>query len=374
MKMNDNPYLNSISISGFKSIGTGSDAVNLSLADVNLIIGANGSGKSNLLSFFNMLNHMMAGAFQKYVGKNGTAENILHFGSKRTQVIQAALEFTDGDNTDIYSVYLAKTSQDSLMILNETITWNGMAYPLASGLNESCLSLDNIYVSSEKIVKQALAHCKPFQFHDTSRNARIRDASDIDNNRSIMSDGGNLAAFLYRLKNTSNYKRYYDRIINKIQFVMPQFADFILEPQALNPDYIKLRWRAKNEAEYTFGADQLSDGTMRFMALATLLLQPPDLLPSVIIIDEPELGLHPQAIGILSAMMKTAALHSQIIVATQSARLIDSFDCANIIVAEYDEENECSRFRHLDEETLSAWLNDYSLSELWEKNVLGGQP
>ena len=375
MLMDNKSKLHRIKVSGYKSIGSGKNSIDLNLSNINIIIGPNGAGKSNIVSFFKMLGNIMTGAFQMYVGKNGSAENLLYFGSKNTPVINASLEFQNERNTDVYEIALGKAVQDSLIFLSESIIWNGKRFELASGQQETFLLSDEVKHSSEKIVRGILSNCRTFQFHDTSATAYIRGATRIDNNRFLMSDGGNIAAYLYMLKNKSQeYKKYYERIVEKIHFVMPQFSDFILEPQALNEDYIKLQWKSTDGVEYPFGPEQFSDGSIRFIALATLFLQPPELLPSVIIIDEPELGLHPLAIDILASMIKTAALHSQIIVATQSARLIDSFEPSNIIVAEYDKSNKCSSFKHLDEEELKDWLEDYSISELWEKNVLGGQP
>lgn len=368
--------LKKINISGFKSIDNKrNNALKLDLADINIIIGPNGAGKSNLISFFKMLNNMMTGALQTYIGQNGSAEYFFHFGSKKTPIIRADLEFINQKNKDVYSFSLVKAVQDSLIFSTEAITWNDRKIELASGQKESYLTSENVSYSSEKIVKMILSNCRAFQFHDTSSTSHIRNTVRIDNNRRIMSDGGNIAAYLYMLKNKSDlYRKYYNRIIEKIRLVIPQFNDFILEPSALNDNYIKLQWCEKDELDYILGSDQLSDGSIRFIALASLFLQPPDMLPNVIIIDEPELGLHPQAIDILASMIKTAAQHSQIIVATQSERLIDSFAPEQIIVAQYNNQKKCSEFKKLNSEELTDWLKDYSLSELWDKNVLGGQP
>lgn len=370
----DKSTLRRIKIEGYKSISSGSDALDLTLSDVNIIIGANGAGKTNIVSFFKMLNNIMTGAFQSYVGRNGSAENLLHFGSKYTQIMKAELEFANEKDTDTYLFSLAKAVQDSLIFLSESIIWNGKQFDLSSGQKESYLLSDNANHQYEKIVRMILSNCRAFQFHDTSDTSHIRGAAKVDNNRFLMSDGGNVASYLYMLKNTEKHKKYYSRIVEYVRFVVPQFLDFILEPQALNKDYIKLQWKSTDELEYPFGAEQFSDGSIRFIALATLFLQPPELLPNVIVIDEPELGLHPQAVDILASIIKTASRHTQVIVATQSARLIDSFQPSQIIVAEYDKIKKCSFFKHLDENELGVWLDDYSVSELWEKNVLGGQP
>ena len=155
---------------------------------------------------------------------------------------------------------------------------------------------------------------------------------------------------------------------------MPQFGDFSLDVLSGNKNYVRLNWTDSSGSDYLFGPDQISDGSLRFMALTTLLLQPPSLLPSFIVIDEPELGLHPSAAAILAGMIRTASQSAQLLIATQSTRLVDEFSAEELLIVERDEENKCSVFRKLDVRQLSEWLERYNLSDLWEKNVLGGQP
>jgi len=367
-------YLSNLKIAGYKSIASNDLAQTISLKNVNIIIGANGAGKSNFVSFFKMLNNIMTGALQLFVGKNGTAENILFFGSKKTPLLSAKLEFANEQNKDIYEFSLVKSVQDSLIFSEEKIKWNDKEFVLGGGQKESVLFTSEQLNSAQRIIKTILSSCKAFQFNDTSDTSHIRNSSEINNNKFLFSDAGNIASILYLLKNKKEYLNYYKRIVDYVRFVVPQFDDFELEPNPLNPEYIKLRWRQKGELEYILGPEQLSDGSIRFIALATLFLQPPSLLPNVIIIDEPELGLHPQAVDILATLIKTAAQHSQVIAATQSERLIDSFNSDDILVVEYDKKNNCSFFKRLDSKELSGWLKDYSLSQLWEKNILGGQP
>jgi predicted ATPase len=189
----------------------------------------------------------------------------------------------------------------------------------------------------------------------------------------LRDNAGNLAAFLFTMANNGEWKKHYDRIVRNIQLVLPQFGDFVLRPSPLNKDYIRLDWREKRK-DYLFGPHLLSDGSLRFMALATLLLQPAESLPKVIILDEPELGLHPTAISSLSGMIRTASVNSQVILATQSPRLVDEFNIDQIVIVERDETKDRSLVKRLDEKNLAEWLERYSLSDLWEKNVLGGRP
>ena len=160
-------------------------------------------------------------------------------------------------------------------------------------------------------------------------------------------------------------------MVSSVQMIMPSFGDFYLEP---DNGYVSLNWQDNSPNDYVFTSDQFSDGTIRFIALATLLMQPKETMPSVIIIDEPELGLHPFAIGQLAEMIREASLHAQVIVSTQSAMLIDEFPAECVTVIENSETDNYTTARQLDSTQLEAWLNDYSLSELWTKNVIGGQP
>ncbi len=370
--------LKEITISGYKSLGTETQPVRLELSDLNIIIGANGVGKSNFISFFQMLANMMTGALQIYIGKNGSSESLLRFGSKKTKMLSASLVFENEKFSNTYDFSLVKAVNDTLIFAEEAITAenkiNGrkQRFELCSGQKESFLLTEEASHSSERVVRAILSGCKTFQFHDTSPEAHIRNAANIDNNRSLMSDGGNVAAYLYMLK--MGYGRYYNRIVEHVRYVMPSFYDFFLEPQVLNPQWIKLQWLEKGNLDYIFGPEHFSDGTLRFIALATLFLQPPELMPQVIFVDEPELGLHPQAVDVLASIVQKAAKETQVIMATQSPRLVDSFDYQNMIVAEKDRETGCTMLKRLKENDVKIWLEDYSLSQIWEKNIIGGQP
>jgi len=199
--------------------------------------------------------------------------------------------------------------------------------------------------------------------------ADIRQARFIHENRWLMPDARNLAPMLFAYKRREDVV--YKRIVSTLRKILPEFEDFDLEPSRLNPNEILLTWR-KRGSDYLFGAHQISDGTLRAMAIVTLLLQPEDDLPDVIILDEPELGLHPQALEIVAGLIRAASLKSQVIVATQSPTFLNSFEPAEIITVESHQGQ--SRFRRLEIDQLKDWLDDYSMGELWQRNVLGGGP
>jgi predicted ATPase len=373
--------LKSIRLEGYKSINQ--DGQTIDFGDVTILLGANGVGKSNIVSFFKMLNYLTTGALQNYIASGGFAEAFLYYGSKQTNRIRACIQFLDDKACDDYKFTLSHAAGDILIFTEEVLEYRKInsnqpyVITLNPGVRES--DLKDYYkrkdlpqhnkLVSQKIF-QLLKGCQVFHFHDTSESSKIKNSGYIEDNQFLRSDAGNLAAFLYGLKNDTVNYRYYEKIIRYIKLVMPQFKDFDLYPSKNNERYVMLNWR--DNRDFLFGPHQISDGSLRFMALATLLLQP--ILPSVIILDEPELGLHPSAIAYLAGMVKSTSVKCQIIMATQSPRLVDEFDAENIVVVERNGNNNYSEFKKLDMDKLRAWLELYSLSEVWEKNIIGGQP
>lgn len=219
------------------------------------------------------------------------------------------------------------------------------------------------------LIRGYLGAWTTYHFHDTSTHAPLRKTARLDDNRFLRSDGSNLAAFLYLLR--ERHHESYRLIQRTVQRITPFFDDFELNPRALHRDFIRLEWRHKGSDKY-FDVSSLSDGTLRFIALTTLLLQPTELRPPMILIDEPELGLHPAAISILGGMVRMASKDGQVILSTQSSLLLDEFEPQDVLVAE--RVNMGTQLRRLDPEPLRVWLEDYSLGQLWEKNELGGRP
>jgi predicted ATPase len=361
-----------IDISGYKSI----EQMSIELGNMNVMIGENGAGKSNLVSFFNLLSSMMDRKLQFYVGEAGGASTLLFYGSETTSAIDAKMSFSAGSRADLnYHVRLAHAANDTLIFNEETVELNffnsteqPIVHALGSGHRETrMLELENQLLIGA--TAYLLKHCRAYQFHNTSNTARVRQSVYVHDNRTLRHDASNLAAVLYAIK--ARKKPYYQRIIDTIQQIAPWFEDFILEPLKLKKEMVRLDWKERGR-EIVFGPDQLSDGTLRAMSLITLLLQPEKELPSLVVIDEPELGLHPSAIVVIAALLKQASHHAQVIVATQSAIFLDEFDPEDVIVV--DRENGRSSFTRQDPERLKSWLEEYSLGEIWQKNVIGGGP
>lgn len=364
--------LGRLRIEGFRSIR----ATSLEMRDLNVLIGANGAGKSNLISFFKLMNELMAGRLQQHIGETGRATANLHFGPKVTPQMEAELEFEVENGTDTYQMRLFHATGDSLVFAEENLRFHQRSYqsprvvPLGAGHQES--KIGDKAAEGEptaKALRHLLNHCRVYHFHDTSPTARVRNYCYVGDNRWLMPDAANLAAILYKLK--SQKETVYRRIVATIRQVAPYFDDFDLEPTGPNGRDIILNWRHR-KSDLVFGPHQLSDGTLRAICLISLLLQPEDDLPYLIVVDEPELGLHPFALNVVASLFQAVSHHTQVLVSTQSSTFLDSFDADDIVVVERD--GEASRFERPNAEKLNDWLEDYSLGEVWEKNIIGGGP
>jgi len=351
----------------------------IEFGDVTVFLGANGAGKSNIVSFFRMLAYMNTGALQEYIGRFGGSDSLLHYGRQTTQQIQAELEFEGDDRRTTYRMTLADAAPDTLIFTNEAVEFQREGHPqrqeiaLGSGHKESALIERAVRgdTTCQALLKY-LWNSRTYQFHDTSGAARIRKECYIEDAGPLRSDAGNLAAFLNAMR--VGQPECYGRIVETVRMAFPSFGDFELEPSPLNERTILLNWREKDRSEHLFGPHQLSDGTLRFMALTALFLQPPENLPGVIVIDEPELGLHPYAVSLLAAMIKSASIHCQVVLATQSITFVNHFLPENVVVVE--RENGASVTKRLDTEQLAVWMEEfgYGVGDMWDRNMFGGRP
>lgn len=321
-------------LKGFKSI----KAMELELHPLNILIGANGAGKSNLVSFFKMLNEMMAGRLQQHIGTSGRAQSLLHFGAKITPQIEARLEFDVENGTDIYDLRLCHAVGDTLIFAEETLSFwpTGESSPrvddFGAGHQETKIrEKADAGVATASTIRYLLNRCRVYHFHDTSATAGVRQSCYVGDNRWLMPDAGNLAALLLRFREENSSA--YHRIVRTIRLIAPFFDDFDLEPDRANR--VILNWREK-ASDRVFGPHQFSDGTLRAICLTTLLLQPKDELPKLIVVDEPELGLHPYALNVIAAVFGKAAEHTQIIISTQSSPLLDNFNSEDVITVNRD--------------------------------------
>lgn len=368
--------LKSVAFAGYCSYNHNITENKLNFNQINVIIGANGAGKSNLVSFLQMISTMMSRGLRHYTALHGGIDSLLYFGQKSTDIMSGNLHITDNENhrETEYCFSLSPSTNGQFFFTNERLAsqhndseYEAFDIDFGNGHFESnMLDTEHDYV---RCMCNYLKQLRAFHFNDTSLRSAMRKPVNVVDDVQIRSDGGNIAAFLWRIRET-NFP-YYQRILRYVRMILPQLADFYLQEELGRQ--ISLRWQVAG-GEEILGAHQMSDGALRFIALTTLLLQPPDTAPPTIILDEPEIGLHPHALAILANEIRMAAKNSQIIVATQSPLLLNHFSADDVITAEYDHTQRKSVLHRHSEEKLSEWLKDYSLGELWEKNVLGGTP
>ena len=358
--------IDKLTIKGFKSL----QDVELELGKLNVLIGPNGAGKSNFISYFEMLREMVEERLQVWVAKRGGADRLLSYGAKETPMMSSHIQF--GDNA--YQFALSQTDDDRFVFTDESLHfgeippgpiqisgWGNREAKVKSQIRSGVpLRADYCYAS--------ITSWKVYHFHDTSDTARVKLTQALHDNQYLRHDASNLASYLFILRR--DHFEVYDQICKIVKLAIPFFAEFVLEPYEIRPEEytIHFRWRQES-SDYQFLPSQLSDGSLRFICLVTALLQPDP--PATIIIDEPELGLHPYAITLLGSLMRSASLRTQIITATQSVPFLNEFSIDDLIVVE--RKDGASVFSRLDESEFEMWLDDFSVGELWEKNVLGGR-
>lgn len=357
--------LRAFEIRGFKSIRD----QRVDIGDINIVIGPNGAGKSNLIEAFQCLRSVIFD-LKEYVTRRGGADAMVFKGTKTTKEVFLALDASPYG----YSCRLVPDTSDLLRIEGETVKTPNESHEVSPGGYRSILQTKITAALSTELFEKTdfdfgvhILFWTAFHFQYTGPDAAIQKMQHVHDEGLLHSDGGNLAPFLFSIK--KHEPASYGRIVQTIRRVAPFFKDFILEPEKHNPKKILLRWRHEG-IERPFFASEFPDGLQRFVCLATVLLQPDP--PKVILIDEPELGLHPFAIHLLGGLIRKAATKCQVIAATQSVTLANQFSYEDIIVA--DREDEESVFSRLSQEEVSQWLEEYGIGDLWEKNLLGGTP
>lgn len=356
-----------LTIEGYKSIRS---LVDFPLSSINVLIGANGAGKSNLLGFFGLVDAVVRARLEVSTDIAGGADRLLHLGAKITRQINGRID-SAGQWLE-FTLYPTADNQLAIGMMHaRTARSDGDAAGSGSKHDANGLHATAGYgaVGSDPgSVARLMSRWKIYHFGDTSGTAGVRREDTVRNDFALAPDASNLAAFLMRLRGSRHPA--FDRIRDVVRLVAPFFDDFLLRPRARGGDEVVLLEWTQRGSDYPFHPSQLSDGTLRFICLATALLQPEP--PATILIDEPELGLHPYALELVAEMVRQAATRTQVIVSTQSPTLLNHFEPDDVIVV--DRKDGQSTFNRLDPGSLKAWLTDFTLGELWQKNTLSGVP
>lgn len=359
--------LSSIAIKGFKSI---EKLDRFPLGSLNVLIGANGAGKSNFVEFFRLLRALVEQRLQTYLNEHGPADGYFFNGVAHSKQLTAEMIF--GDNR--YEFTLKPTADGRVFVDRELTQYlkSSNSKVIAQGTAESKLRdvKDEPGLSASFgpnwYVWNAVSSWRVYHFHDTSMTAGMRREAGVEQSLRLAPNGENLAAYILKLRDENT--AVYQALRQTIQRVAPYFDDFAPNLRRnKTEDLVRLLWKQKGK-DYLFSPGHLSDGTIRFICLATVLMQPNP--PSTIVLDEPELGLHPEALAILGGLLRSASQQMQVIISTQSPLLLNEFGAEQVITV--DQVNGATGFSRLDKSALDAWLAEYSVSDLWQKGVIHG--
>ena len=348
------------------------------------MIGPNGCGKSNVIRLFEAMHSMLGSRrLANFVGEHGGGDDQLFNGSKVTPRVEVGVTLRVAA-TDYYDYRFALQygSDDRLLFAEEAyrlrdderknVEWQQIESS-KGGVESDLVALGHrshpatIHTRVAGNIVRLLGGCRAYQFHDTSRASGFRKPCDFQDHQGLATDGRNLAAVLLRLEREDRQR--YELICKHIGRVLPDFDRFDLQETR---GKVSLRWASAN-SDKTLGAHLTSDGSLRLFALVTLLNLPSQMLPTVVLVDEPELGLHPAGIALVGGMIKALSYRKQVVVATQSPLLIDAFDLDEVMVLESD--NDGTRARALASDEYREWIDEGFLpSQLWQRNVLGGYP
>ncbi len=356
--------LDKITLRGYRSIQT---LEGFELRDINIFVGTNGAGKSNLLSFFDMLRSIMTDSLHRFVNTHGTSDDLLYRGPRTTEEIFAEMYF----QTRGYRFSLRPTVNQQLVFNSEAHYFSGGTgwrnFP-SVGTGNSALVREVTHnlpdAQYSRYVYDIIRSWCFYHFHDTSMTAGMRRKRELEHWQFLQENADNIAPFLLRMRET--HRENYDAIVDCVRSLLPAFRDFMIVPQMNGEqDYVRLDWKQK-DTDFPMPPSAFSDGTMRFICLATALLQPNP--PAALIIDEPELGLHPEGISLLAELLKASSKRTQMIIATQSPLLLNHFSVEDIVVARW--QNGATAFKRLQEVDYKEWLEDFSLGDLWTRNII----
>lgn len=363
--------LERIIATNYKSFRT----LDLPIKQVNVLIGANGAGKSNIQRLFGMIKSIVNQEFQAYIDKSNGSGAILHYGHMKSDLINITIWFKHDNN--LSSAYHCKLvpAEKSMKLVNETIyvrDSSKFSDPIVYCEHDNITTESHLphWANISDIPRQILDAIRSwhiYNFNDSSALARAKQPCNLDDNLCLAPDASNLPAYLDMLRN--KYPKNYDSIVQTIRMVNPSFSDFFLRRHPFIFNHVELMWK-ENNTDFIFNANMLSDNMLRFIFLTTLFLQPREMLPSLIVLDNADLGLHPYAIVLLAEMIHSVTVtdRTKVVLSTQSATLIDQFEHEDILLVELD--HGISMVRRIDQNKIVPWLAEYSLGELWQKNVL----
>jgi predicted ATPase len=330
----------------------------IKLKNLNILIGPNGAGKSMFIELLNMINCLFDGRLQEYVSTHGGPDELLRFGRSVTSRIEIGLFFDKRH----YLAVLEPSDDGRLFFAEERVGIEGH-----EDLNIGCGHFETRIREHENEI--ADVNCQAFNLTNVGRNASIRLPQPFGPCKKLSFDGSNLAPYLYELK--ENHYGDYVRIIKRLRIIAPFFNDFYLVPNEDTPGTISLKWLESGQ-DIPLSPNSLSDGMLRFACVLAIFRYPKERRPDIILIDEPDLSLHPKALELLYHIINVVSEYRQIVISTQSEGMINKFKADDIIIA--DRTGGKTAFHRIDADELEEWLENKTITELWANSIIGGQP
>lgn len=366
----------------------------LPLRDLAVIIGPNGAGKTALLEVFQLLKRGSQQELAKFLETQGGFHAVLNHREGDSISIELSIDAeSEESDSPIHYQFELKGRPLGYTIASERLEWQTdrnasapfryidaghgevrYADPASPESTTPVWGYDPLELALAQApqvngevdaLRRTLSQTELYGALDVSPRGIIRLPQSLTPTTLPGPNGDNLFSALYNLR--ASHRDVYDRIIDLLH---QGFADFDgVEFPVVGAGQVTLAWYERGDSQ-PFYPNQLSEGTLRFLWISTLLLSPE--LPGRLLLDEPEISLHPELLKLLAALLQDASARSAIVVATHSPDLIRWLEPEEVLVA--DKEDGATRFTWADQMNLDEWLDEYTLRDLWLMGNLGGRP
>lgn len=372
-----------ISIKGFRRLAN----VQLELRPLSVLIGANGIGKTSVLDVFSLLASSAQGSLNVALGELGGLSALITYDSADELALGISMEIEKDAQTQSYSLAIQPRGH-SYIIAEEVLhqvhgpfeynsveshggdvryhekgevirpTWDH------NPLETSLAQVPKVFLWPEDF-RRRLASSTFYHALDVEPRSPVRLPQPMRPAGLPGKNGEDLIPCLYYLREANRDR--FEAIEDSLHAVFPDFERLDFPPVAAGT--LALVWRDRRFSKPLY-ADQLSEGMLRFLWLVTLL-QSPD-LPTVTLIDEPEVSLHPELLNLLADLFREASQHTQLVVATHSDRLVRFLKPSEVVA--FDSANDgMAKLTWADKLDLEEWLAEYSLDEVWSRGLMGGR-
>ena len=383
--------INRIKISGFRRLRS----LDLPMRPFVVLIGANGVGKSSLLDACTTLSASASGNLNGTLSKFGGIANLLTRGKSEELSFTVEIEVPDHEpleydlslvpkgngyaisreilsqKRDGYSElgpfkHIDASEGDIRYYEKDNNGRKGLCTPdwELNPLETALAQVPKMYRQPEGL-RRILATATQYHVLDVGPRAPVKMPQQMKPAILPGPDGEDLVPYLYYLRETDRSR--FDLITDSLRVAFPDFEEISFPPVAAG--MLAMTWKDRNFSKPMY-MNELSEGTLRFLWLVSLLQSPN--LSTVTMIDEPEVSLHPELLSLLADLMREASTRTQLIVATHSDRFIRFLKPEEVIVMDIDEEG-CSSATWADQLDLDHWLNEYTLDEVWQMGRMGGR-